>query len=148
MPRPIHFDMTVDNPERAMNFYRDIFGWKFEKWSGPMKYWMVTTGNEKEPGINGGFSKRSESAMPNMNTIGVSSVVKFSKMVQDKGGKVLMPKTPIPGVGWFATVRTLKETLSELLKKIVLPSNQLQCRNYSFSRCACVHVSVYAVSLK
>ena len=32
---------------------------------------MVTTGDEKEPGINGGFSKRSESAMPNMNTIGV-----------------------------------------------------------------------------
>ena len=42
-------------------------------------------------------------AMPNMNTIGVSSVDKFSKMIQDKGGKVLMPKTPIPGVGWFAT---------------------------------------------
>ena len=92
MPRPIHFDMAVDNPERAMNFYRDIFGWKFEKWSGPMEYWMVTTGNEKEPGINGGFSKRSESAMPNMNTIGVSSVVKFSKMVQDKGGQGLDAK--------------------------------------------------------
>jgi uncharacterized protein len=103
MPRPIHFDLTVDNPERAMNFYRDIFGWKFQKWSGPMEYWMVTTGNEKEPGINGGFSKRSESAMPNMNTIGVSSVDKFSKMIQDKGGKVLMPKTPIQGIGWFAT---------------------------------------------
>ena len=103
MPRPIHFDLTVDNPERAMNFYRDTFGWKFEKWSGPMEYWMVTTGDEKEPGINGGFSNRSESAMPNMNTIGVSSVDKFSKLIQDKGGKVSMPKTPIPGVGWFAT---------------------------------------------
>lgn len=38
MPRSIHFDMAVDNPEQEMNFYRDIFGWKFEKWSGPMEY--------------------------------------------------------------------------------------------------------------
>jgi uncharacterized protein len=103
MPRPIHFDLTVDDPERAMKFYKDIFGWKFEKWNGPMEYWMVTTGDEKEPGINGGLSKRGESGMPNMNTIGVSSVDKFSKMVQDEGGKVLMPKSPIPGMGWFAT---------------------------------------------
>jgi predicted enzyme related to lactoylglutathione lyase len=103
MPRPIHFDLTVDNPERAMKFYKDIFGWKFEKWNGPMEYWMVTTGDEKELGINGGLSKRGESGMPNMNTIGVSSVDKFSKMVQDEGGKVLMPKSPIPGMGWFAT---------------------------------------------
>ena len=103
MLRPIHFDLTVDDPDRAMTFYRDIFGWKFEKWNGPMEYWMVTTGDEKEPGINGGLSKRGDSGMPNMNTIGVSSVDKFSKMVQDKGGKVVMPKAAIPGMGWFAT---------------------------------------------
>lgn len=103
MPRPVHFDLTVDNPERAMSFYRDVFGWKFEKWDGPMEYWMANTGDEKEPGINGGLSKRGESGMPSMNTIGVSSVDKFSKMIDDKGGKVVMPKTPIPGIGWFAT---------------------------------------------
>jgi uncharacterized protein len=105
MPRPVHFDLTVDNPERAMKFYSDIFGWKFEKWNGPMEYWMAITGDQKEPGINGGLSKRSESGMPNMNTIGVSSVDEFSKMVVEKGGKVLMPKSPIPGIGWFATCR-------------------------------------------
>jgi uncharacterized protein len=103
MPRPVHFDLTVDNPERAMKFYSDIFGWKFEKWNGPMEYWMAITGDQKEPGINGGLSKRSKSGMPNMNTIGVSSVDEFSKMVVEKGGKVLMPKSPIPGIGWFAT---------------------------------------------
>jgi predicted enzyme related to lactoylglutathione lyase len=103
MPRPVHFDLTVDNPERAMKFYREIFGWKFEKWDGPMEYWMITTGDEKEPGINGGLSKRGESNMPNMNTVGVTSVDKFSKMIQDEGGKVLVPKTPILGIGWFAT---------------------------------------------
>jgi uncharacterized protein len=117
MPRPIHFDLTVDNPERAMNFYRDIFGWKFEKWNGPMEYWSVTTGDEKEPGINGGLSKREQSAMPNMNTIGVSSVDKFSKMIQDKGGKVLMPKTPIPGIGWFATCQDTEGNIFGIIEE-------------------------------
>jgi len=41
--------------------------------------------------------------MPNMNTISVNSVDKFSKTIQDNGGKVLMPKSPIPGIGWLAT---------------------------------------------
>jgi predicted enzyme related to lactoylglutathione lyase len=68
-----------------------------------MEYWMVTTGDEKEPGINGGFTKKIETGILNMNTIGVSSVDKFSKIIPDNGGKVLIPKTPIPGVGWFAT---------------------------------------------
>ena len=117
MPRPIHFDLTVDNPERAMKFYKDIFGWKFEKWNGPMEYWMVTTGDEKEPGINGGLSKRGESGMPNMNTIGVSSVDKFSKMIQDGGGKILMPKSPIPGIGWFATCQDTEGNIFGIIEE-------------------------------
>jgi uncharacterized protein len=103
MPRPIHFDITADNPERAMEFYKTVFGWKFQKWDGPMEYWMATTGDEKEPGINGGISKKGQSGMPNMNTIGVASVDQSSQSVAAKGGKVLMPKSPIPGIGWFAT---------------------------------------------
>ena len=102
MPRPIHFDLTVDNPQRAMEFYKSVFGWKFQKWDGPLEYWMATTGDEKEPGINGGISKKGESGMPNMNTIAVASVDQYSKMITDNGGKVLMPKSPIPGIGWFA----------------------------------------------
>jgi predicted enzyme related to lactoylglutathione lyase len=107
MPRPIHFDLKADNPERAINFYREVFGWKFEKWEGgPMEYWMVITGdNQKEPGINGGLSRKDPGRhdMHNMNTVRVSSIDKFSKMIQDKGGKIVTPKTGIPGVGWFAT---------------------------------------------
>lgn len=103
MPRPIHFDLSADNPERAMSFYKEVFGWKFEKWNGPMEYWMVTTGDEKEPGINGGLTRKGETGMPNMNTVSVTSVDEFSKRIADKGGKILMPRMPIPGIGWFAT---------------------------------------------
>jgi uncharacterized protein len=117
MPRPIHFDLTADNPERAMKFYKDVFGWKFEKWDGPMEYWMATTGTKKEQGINGGLSKRGKEGMPNMNTIGVPSVDRFTKKIQDKGGKILMPKMPIPGVGWFATCQDTEGNIFGIIEQ-------------------------------
>lgn len=116
MPRPIHFDLTADQPERAIKFYQEVFGWKFQKWDGPMQYWMATTGDEKEPGINGGLSKKGESGMPNMNTIGVSSVDHFSKKIQDNGGKVLLAKMAIPGIGWFATCQDTEDNIFGIIQ--------------------------------
>jgi len=104
MLRPCHFDLTADDPKRAKKFYEDIFGWEFEKWSeGEMEYWMITTGKKKKEGINGGLSKRGPKSMANMNTIDVPSVDKFAKKIENKGGKVIMPKMAIRKVGWFAT---------------------------------------------
>jgi uncharacterized protein len=52
MNRPIHFEIPAEKPERAMRFYEKVFGWKFERWGGPMEYWTINTGTS-EPGING-----------------------------------------------------------------------------------------------
>ncbi len=103
MPRPVHFDIAADDPDRAMKFYKDVFGWKFNKWDGPLDYWLATTGKEDEPGINGGISRRNKQVPGVMNTIGVQSVDKYMKKIEAKGGKILMPKLAIPGIGWFAT---------------------------------------------
>ncbi|NHH98380.1 hypothetical protein DYY66_0096 [Candidatus Nitrosotalea sp. FS] len=46
MPRITHFDIPSDNPERAQKFYQNTFGWKFDKWDGPMEYWMIRTGDD------------------------------------------------------------------------------------------------------
>jgi uncharacterized protein len=65
-----------------------ILGWKFEKWDGPMKYWMITTGGENERGINAGYLKGPAKHMPNMTTIGVSSVDKFSNTEGNRFGTI------------------------------------------------------------
>jgi len=116
MPRPIHFDMTAVNPERAIKFYEGVFGWKFAKWDGPMEYWMATTGDEKEPGINGGISKRGQGGMPAMNTIGVQDIDQFSKKVQEGGGKIMQPKMPVPGVGWYAACQDTEGNMFGLMQ--------------------------------
>ena len=102
MPRIIHFDIPADDPARAQRFYQETFGWTFEKWDGPMEYWMTKTGDEKQPGINGGLAKRMPGQIGVTNTIDVNSVDEFAKKIQSKGGKVIMPKMAIPQVGYFA----------------------------------------------
>jgi predicted enzyme related to lactoylglutathione lyase len=102
MPRPNHFDISADDPERAAAFYSSAFGWTFAKWDGPMDYWLITTGEAGEPGIDGGLVARSEGAPPLMHTIDVPSIDEYSERVTAAGGTVLRPKSPIPEVGWFA----------------------------------------------
>ncbi len=103
MPRVVHFELTAANPDRATKFYGNVFGWTFEKWGGPMEYWMAKTGADKQPGINGGLRRR-EGGEPagTVNTVDVSSVDEYSAKISKSGGKIVQPKMAIPGVGYLA----------------------------------------------
>lgn len=101
MPRVVHFEINAEKPERAVEFYEKVFGWKVETW-GPVEYWLITTGKEGESGINGGLSRRETGAGPStVNTIDVPSVDEFAKKVEKNGGTVVLPKHAILGVGWI-----------------------------------------------
>jgi uncharacterized protein len=102
MPRPVHFEIAADNPEKAAKFYEDVFGWKIAKWNGPVEYWTIMTGDSNQPGINGGMMRREKPFPPTTNTIDVPSVDEFVAKVQKSGGKVILPKMPIPTIGWMA----------------------------------------------
>jgi predicted enzyme related to lactoylglutathione lyase len=102
MSRVIHFEIPAAEPDRAAAFYGKVFGWKFDKWAGPTEYWMVTTGTEGTPGINGGMMKKPGAITSTTNTIGVLSVDRAVNAAVEAGGRNIMPKTPIPGVGYFA----------------------------------------------
>jgi predicted enzyme related to lactoylglutathione lyase len=102
MSRVIHFEIPAAEPDRAAAFYGKAFGWKFDKWPGPMEYWMVVTGKDGEPGINGGMMRKPGGITSTTNTIGVASVDDAIAAVLKAGGKNIMPKTPIPTVGYFA----------------------------------------------
>jgi uncharacterized protein len=104
MPKVIHFEISADNPEQTKKFYETVFGWKTEKW-GPVDYWLITAGEENEHGINGALrNRRDNDEIKNentINTISVPSIDEFIKKIQDNGGKVLMPKMAVQGVGYF-----------------------------------------------
>ncbi len=101
MTKPIHFEIMVEDPARAADFYRNVFGWQISKWDGPIDYWLVMAGEEGEPGINGGLGK-SKGPPSSINTMGVASIDEVVAKVTANGGKVIMPKDVIPGVGYQA----------------------------------------------
>src|SRR5262245_1027343 len=71
MNRVTHFEIYTDDPEQVQPFYQNVFGWKFNKFEGgPIEYWLVTTGGDNEPGINGGLTRPREGQNQGMlNTI-------------------------------------------------------------------------------
>ncbi|MFY9614013.1 MAG: VOC family protein [Candidatus Dormiibacterota bacterium] len=104
MARPTHFEIPVDDPDRAEGFYHDVFGWSFQRFDGaPQYYGMATTGEDGQ-GINGALFQRGDTTTTNL-TMEVDSIEDTLPKIEAKGGIIILAKTPIPGMGWFATCR-------------------------------------------
>ena len=103
MPRVTHFEIYTDDPEAVRPFYQDVFEWKFDEFDGPIDYWLVTTGSDREPGINGGLTRPREGQSPGtLNTIAVGSLEQTVRKIEQRGGKICVPKMAIPKIGWLA----------------------------------------------
>ena len=101
MPRVTFFEIGVDQTARAKKFYEGVFGWKVTKWEGQPDYWLITTG-QGEPGIDGALSPRRMPTETTTNTVSVTNVDKSVASIIKHGGKVLVPKVAVPGMGWLA----------------------------------------------
>ncbi|HEY3364824.1 MAG TPA: VOC family protein [Symbiobacteriaceae bacterium] len=101
MPRVTHFEFAADQPERAVKFYTEVFGWKVNKWEGPQDYWLLTTGEQGTPGIDGAIM-RPMGPQRVVNTIDVPSVDEFVAKITAGGGKVVEGKMAVPGIGYMA----------------------------------------------
>ncbi|USK34225.1 VOC family protein [Bacillus sp. F19] len=109
MGRLVHFEIHVNDMERAKKFYGEVFGWSFQDWSdyAGMPYFGAVTGNEDEPGIDGALMQR-QSAPPETNqplngfacTMGVENYDLTEAEIIENGGKVAMPKYALPGMAW------------------------------------------------
>ena len=106
MPAIEHFESPADDIQRAVGSYRDIFNWELEKWANPenpnMDYWFIKTKDEKgNLGISGGMMKRQSSDRKVTNYITVGSIDEYTIKITEKGGKIVIPKTEIPNMGYF-----------------------------------------------
>ncbi len=109
MNRVVHFEIQVDDINRAVKFYTAVFGWEFPKWTDG--YWGIMTApkDSKELGINGGLLLRKKDcpqlvpgSVPNafVCTVQVDSYDQTHEKVLAAGGKVAMPKFAIPTMAW------------------------------------------------
>jgi predicted enzyme related to lactoylglutathione lyase len=106
----IHFEIPANDVEKIKKFYSELFGWKIEK-LGNMEYYSVTTvpmdekGNLLRPGVNGGLYKKEQPQQQPLNYIYVESVDEYSKKISGLGGKILVSKMEVSGMGWFAVAQ-------------------------------------------
>ena len=104
----VHFEIPADDVEKLGNFYRKLFGWKIIRMPGPTEYCGIQTVPVNEQGVpllngvNGGMMKRQNPEHKPVNYINVESLDEYSKRIEELGGRIVVPKMEVPGVGWWA----------------------------------------------
>ena len=116
MSRIVHFEIPADDPERAIKFYEKVFDWQIEKWEGPIEYWLIMTGEEDKPGIDGGLARREDPTTGVENTIDVKDLDASLANVKANGGKVIRPRIAVPGVGWMAYIKDTEGNVFGLME--------------------------------
>lgn len=128
----VHFEISVDDFDRAIAFYTNVFGWAFqnlgEQYGG---YVLVYPGGEviegnPSVGINGGMMKRQGPAPSSdlreansfVCTVAVEDTDDIVAKAQANGGDVDMPADDIPGVGRLAYVRDTEGNIVGVLKPV------------------------------
>jgi predicted enzyme related to lactoylglutathione lyase len=123
MPRVVHFEIHADDPDRAAGFYTSLFGWRIDKWDGPVDYRLVTTGPDTERGINGGIVPRRgprPSAGQAVNayvcTVEVTDLDDRLAKAATLGAELALAKMPVPGVGWLAYIKDTEGNILGLMQ--------------------------------
>jgi uncharacterized protein len=109
-----YFEIPADNVDRAKHFYHSLLGWKIAPVTAPtmdrekmaaMEYHEIVTGDAKEGTMNmGGLYKR-QMGETIKNYVMVEDIDKVLAKVEKLGGKIVMPKEMIKGVGLVAIIR-------------------------------------------
>ena len=111
MPTIVHFEIPSDDIQRSKRFYNELFGWTIEKFQGAdnnmpedMEYFIITTTDDKgDKSLRGGMLRRQNIQQQGItNYIDVKSIDEYSANVEKLGGKVVVQKMPVPGMGYFA----------------------------------------------
>ena len=106
--RVVHFEIPVDDGDRARSFYKEAFGWQVQHMP-EMDYTLVTTGPGGEQGpteagfINGGMLSRDQAATPGpLIVVDVDSIDASLEKISGLGGSVVSPKAPVGDMGFAA----------------------------------------------
>ncbi len=100
----VHVEIPAKDTAAAAKFYADAFGWGLQH-DDNFDYWMFSAGD----GPGGGFvSTDPNSGMMNPQKpgevliyIGSDDVDADLAKIESLGGKAVVPKTEIPGMGWW-----------------------------------------------
>ena len=97
----MHVEIQSNDPPTTTRFFRDVFGWKIREMP-EMNYTLWNAAG----GPGGGFMKPQQGMSPGtLDHILSKEIESDARKIQAAGGAILLPKTEIPKVGWFAVFR-------------------------------------------
>jgi predicted enzyme related to lactoylglutathione lyase len=104
MSQVAHYAINADDVDRALRFYQNVFGWKFQAY-GPPGFYVVDEQSAKPTvRLRGALQKRRE-IVPGVGmrgfecTISVESIEDAAGRIEKNGGKIVMPVCTLAGVG-------------------------------------------------
>ena len=97
-----HFDIPAKDSETIKKFYSGVFGWTFEEADSPDSWSIRFESKRQFTTMTGGIIPRSAPTQPIGCHFVVPSVDEASVKVQELGGTVFVPKTVVPGKGYYA----------------------------------------------
>lgn len=125
----MHFEIHAGDPERAANFYSQLFGWEITKWDSPVDYWLVSTGTEP-PGIEGAILRRmGENPDPQeptpviayVCTVDVEDIDEMIDKAKKLGGVEALGKLEVPGVGWQVYYKDTESNIFGMMQAMTQP---------------------------
>jgi uncharacterized protein len=102
MGRPVvHWEFWSENPEQLSDFYHTVFDWQIRT-IPELGYRSVDTGGPG--GINGGIVKPKRGPWPGKLAlyIDVDDIDSYATSITGAGGKIVVEKMDVPGVGQMA----------------------------------------------
>jgi predicted enzyme related to lactoylglutathione lyase len=104
MSQVAHFAINAGDVNRALRFYENVFGWKFQAY-GPPGFFMVDEKSAKVTApLRGSLQQRREivAGVPMRGfecTISVDDIDAAAAAVEKNGGKIVMPICTLAGIG-------------------------------------------------
>jgi len=99
MGKPVvHWEFWSEDPDAVSEFYKQVFDWQV-RGIPDLNYNLVDTGGEG--GINGGIMKPQAGPWPAKLAlyIDVEDLDLYSERIRKAGGRIVVDKMPVPGVG-------------------------------------------------
>lgn len=107
MNKVVHFEIPMDNKERAMKFYQNVFEWNLQDM--PEMNYVVANSVEVDDkmmpkvagAINGGMAMRNGTFQSLSFAVDVEDIDAAAKKVVAEGGMIVKEKTAIGDMGFI-----------------------------------------------
>jgi uncharacterized protein len=101
----VHIEFAANDPQAAGGFYSQLFDWKLD-YDPNLGYMQF----QPESGPGGGFNKVGATEAAGFETkagdvlvyVATDDIDATLARAESLGGKTLVPKMEIPGIGWFS----------------------------------------------